>query len=76
MWNYVWENFGYIHVIGWVFVFVIIVFLFGILSAVLYSATVQKIVKKVSAWLYKVLRKKYLWIENKILEKDEMGIKH
>lgn len=76
MWNYVWENFGYTNVLGWVFVFVIIVFLFGILSAVLYSATVQKIVKKVSAWLYKVLRKKYLWIENKILEKDEMGIKH
>lgn len=69
MWNYVYMNLGYTNVMGWVFIFVIIVFFFGIFSATLYSITIQKFVQKISNRLYEVWKRKYLVIESKILEK-------
>lgn len=69
MWNYVYTNCGYNNLIGWVFILVVITFLFGIIAAALYSVTIQKFVKKISNRLYESLKKKYLSMENRILEK-------
>lgn len=69
MWNYVYTNYGYNNLIGWVFILVVITFLFGIIAAALYSVTIQKFVKKISNRLYESLKKKYLSMENRILEK-------
>lgn len=69
MWNYVYTNYGYNNLIGWVFILVVITFLFGIIAAALYSVTIQEFVKKISNRLYESLKKKYLSMENRILEK-------
>lgn len=69
MWNYVYTNYGYNNLIGWVFILVVITFLFGIIAAALYSVTIQKFVKKISNRLYESLKKKYLSMEHRILEK-------
>lgn len=67
MWNYVYNNFGYEHVVMWVFVLMIIVFLFGTIGAAAYRIILNRPVKAASDKLYSVLRKTYLAIEKKIL---------
>ena len=69
MWNYVYVNYGYSHVIGWVFILAVIIFLFGTVAAILYSVALQKFVKRISNKLYDVLRNKYLREEKKLIEK-------
>ena len=70
MWNYVYMNLGYANLIGWVFVLVIIIFLFGIIVAAFYSVTIRGFVERASNNLYEALKARYLLIESKILEKN------
>lgn len=67
MWNYVYEKFGYSYVIEWVFVITLIIFIFGVLSSILYASTLQKLVCKVNEKIYKVIKKHYIVFENMML---------
>lgn len=67
MWNYVYIKYGYSNMFAWIFIFVILIFLSSIIIAVIYSATIQKLVKKISNQLYTLLRKKYLSLEKQIV---------
>jgi len=52
MWQYIYDNYGYDHIFLWVGVMFILVFLFGLLGAILYKYTIQKVVTKVGDWIY------------------------
>lgn len=67
MWNYVYHHYGYSHVIAWVFIFVIMIFLFAMVSAMIYQQTIQRLVLKIGDKLYERMKIKYLKMENKIL---------
>lgn len=69
MWNYVYKNYGYSHIILWVFVLAILIFCFSVFVAALYSVIIQKLVRKLSNRLYELLKKKYLELEEKLIEK-------
>lgn len=68
LWNFVYENYGYNYVIGWVFILAVAVFVFGLAGAVLYAATIQKAVTKLGGRLYEQLKKGYLAVEAGILK--------
>ena len=67
MWEYVYKNYGYENIIMWVFALSGIVFLFGLVGAVLYSITIKKWVAKPIDHIYNWLRYKYLVVETRIL---------
>lgn len=68
LWNYVYTNYGYDHVLGWVFILAVVVFLFGVSAAALYTILIRRLVRKVSNIVYDFLRKRYLEIENRLIE--------
>lgn len=62
--NYVYSTYGYRNIIFWVFVLVLIIFAFGVLSAVIYDKTLRRLLKKASdSLLYPATRNVYLQIE-------------
>lgn len=69
MWNYVYHTFGYAHVIEWVFVLSIVVFVFGILAAVLYTAILKRPIFYLCDRMYCQLRRKYLSFEGVCLNR-------
>ena len=69
MWNYIYVNFGYTNLIGWVFILTLIIFLFGICAAAFYSVTIRRFAEIASNKLYEALKERYLHIESNILEK-------
>ena len=56
MWNYVYEKFGYSHVIGWGFIIAFIIFIFGVLGSVIYTVTLKKLIGKESDILYSIFK--------------------
>lgn len=68
MWNYVYNQFGYEYVLAWMFVLVIIVFSFGLVTSIIYKNTIQKTVMIFCNWLYPILQKNYRKIEETILK--------
>lgn len=68
LWNFVYENYGYNYVIGWVLILAVAVFVFGLAGAVLYTATIKKAVTKLGGRLYEGLKKRYLAVEAGILK--------
>lgn len=68
MWNYIYINFGYANIVRWVLAFGVIIFLFGIICALIYSIIFRRIVNKVSEKLYLLLRDIYLAMEKKLLK--------
>lgn len=68
MWDYIYNHYGYSNVVGWVFLLVIIIFLFGVCAADIYTRTIKKIVKKNSDRLYSILKKKYLLLESNMIK--------
>ena len=67
MWQYVYEHMGYSHVLLWMFVIVIIVFVFGLIASIVYKCTIQKCVSKVVNVIYPLIRKGYINAENFLL---------
>lgn len=68
MWNFVYHQFGYEYVLVWMFVLVIIVFSFGLVTSIIYKNTIQRVVTIFCNWLYPILRKNYRKIEKTILK--------
>ena len=48
MWHYIYNTYGYDHILLWVFIMVVLVFLFGFVMSVLYSLSIQKLTKRLS----------------------------
>ena len=67
IWNYVYNNYGYDYVVGWVFILTIIIFFFGVFVAAIYAETIQKIMVIISDRIYSILKKNYLRIEAKLI---------
>ena len=68
MWNYVYKQFGYEHILLWTFILVVLVFSFGLIASIIYRNTVEKIVTIACDWLYPILQKIYGKIESFILK--------
>lgn len=63
MWQYVYANIGYDYILLWAFVITLIIFLFGLLSSIVYKCTVQKVVTRIGDKLYPKLCSGYGYIE-------------
>lgn len=59
----VYLHYGYEHVILWDLFLAVIIFLFAVIVSFIYEQTLQKLVKKMSDWLFKTVRDKYLVFE-------------
>lgn len=65
MWDYVYNHYGYSHVIGWVFILAALVFVVSIVLSALYERIIQTHVSKLSDKLFYFLRRRYLDLETK-----------
>jgi hypothetical protein len=68
MWHYVYTNFGYNYILGWTFVITILVFTFGFLTSVVYSNTIQIIIKYLTDKIYPQMVKFYGFLEKRFLQ--------
>ena len=68
MWQYVYEKIGYDYILVWTFALVLIVFLFALVSSLVYKCTIQKLVTRAGDVLFPKLCSGYGRIE-KILFK-------
>lgn len=67
LWQWIYHNWGYDKVLIWVMLLAILIFLFGILSSVVYKYTIQIFVVKSCNLIYPILCCIYEKIENKIM---------
>ena len=67
IWNYIYLNYGYDRVVGWVLLLSLFVFAFGFISSVIYDKTLRPYVNKVGDKIYARIRKRYLALENRLL---------
>ena len=63
LWQFVYLNYGYDHLFGWVFLLTVIVFLFGLIASAAYSVTIQKGTSGVVQKSYGTLANCYAAIE-------------
>lgn len=68
IWQYVYTNFGYDYIFGWLFAIVILVFAFGFIASVIYQLTLQKLVILVTDKLYNKLINCYGLFERILLQ--------
>lgn len=68
LWNYVYENYGYSHILLWVFIIFLIVFIFALISSIIYDKTIRTFVRKLADKLYSIIRKVYLKAEKLLLK--------
>ena len=64
LWHYIYNQFGYDHLIFWVFVMSIGVFGFGVVMSMLYYHTLEKVVNKEVDWLLPKIKLVYGKYEN------------
>ena len=65
MWRYVFTNFGYSNVIGWLLVLSFAVFCFSLLGSILYTEIIHKVVVRFCDWIYPKLSSLMRKIEKK-----------
>ena len=68
--NFVYERFGYNHIIFWVLIISVIVLWLSIICSFIYDKTVRKIVTVISDVFYKITREIYIHVESIILKFD------
>ena len=68
MWQYLYANYGYSHVVLLDLVFSLALFLASVVISAVYKATIQKLVVKISDALYRQISKGYAALERKILK--------
>lgn len=68
LWNYVYKNYGYSHILLWVFALSFIVFMFGLISSMIYDKTIRTFIRKLADTLYLMIRKFYLKVEKLLLK--------
>lgn len=69
-WHYLYEKFGYDHVIIMIFMYAIALFIFSAICSYIYKITIEKIANHVIEKVYnsKRLKNKYIKIENKLID--------
>lgn len=67
MWQYIYTNYGFQHILMWTAVMVIIVFSFGLLSAILYKESFQRITKNVVEKIVRHFSVKCNQLENALI---------
>ena len=67
LWQYIYEHYGYEHILLWVIVLTLLVLLFGVLASIIYHHTIQIIVKKIGSKLYSLLSEIWNIIERKLI---------
>ena len=65
MWQYIYTNYGYAHILRWVFILVVIIFAFGLISSILYKQSVHKAVVRCCERLYPKISNIWMRFENK-----------
>ena len=65
---YIYEHFGYSHILLWVAAVTLAIFIAAALVSALYSQTIERLVRPVSNKLYGLVRKLYLKIETGLLK--------
>ena len=70
VWQYVYDNFGYGHVLLWVFVIALSFYLASVLCSFVYKNTMQKAVKWCSEVLYNTASRIFSPALNKFLETE------
>ena len=68
MWNYIYVTYGYDHVLMWVGIFVIVLFVFGLLSSIFYFETIHKLVVYIDNRIYPILSESIKKVENRLLQ--------
>ena len=68
IWNFIYQNYGYEHIFVWVFIFVAATFIFGVVTAMVYTAVLKNFILTFSDFLYEKLKWYYLYIESRILQ--------
>lgn len=68
MWDFIYRNYGYNHLIPWVFALAAIVFLFGLSCAVLYDRTLRRVIYFFSNKLYEFICRCYTKVEERLLK--------
>lgn len=66
--NYIYENYGYQHIVAWIFVLASVVFLFGTVVAVIYDKTIRNLTRSFSEKIFPLIRRIYLRLESTILK--------
>ena len=68
IWDFIYHNYGYDHIFMWVFGFAAVTFIFGTVTAIIYTVALKPFVSKFSNSLYDLLRYWYLRFEDKGLK--------
>lgn len=68
LWNFVYETYGYGHILMWTLVLVLIVFLFGLCCGFLYKLTFQRVTIHACNWCYPRIAMAWKGIENILLK--------
>lgn len=69
IWQYIYTNFGYSHILGWVFMLAVLVFAFGLISSMLYKHTIHKLVCIISDTIYPKISNTWRHFEDNVLRK-------
>ena len=68
MWNYVYEKYGDSYVLGWVLIFALFIYVFGLLSSTFYFETVHKLIVQLCDKIYPKITSIWKEFEKKILK--------
>ena len=68
IWNFIYHNYGYEHVFVWTFTVAAATFIFGVVTAIIYTVVLKPFVLKFNNSLYEVIRYYYLRIEARLLQ--------
>ena len=68
LWNFIYETYGYEHLLLWTLVLVLIVFLFGFCCSLFYKLTFQRVTVSACNWCYPRITKAWNGIENILLK--------
>ena len=67
MWNYVYQTYGYDHLLVWVFAIAFVVLMFGLLCSIAYDISIRRFVRKISDRMYEDLCAVYVKLETALL---------
>ena len=68
MWNQIYSHYGYNHIIGWIGLFTIIIFIFGVLSSIIYFESIHKLIIKFCNRTYPKISSLWKSLESRLMK--------